>query len=89
MSNIAKNNNLNVDKPVDSTEKTPKKDKIKVIGKNLTQIIISGLVATGMAILHEYATQEQICEVLKAEPEIAGVFGGAIRAFLLKAGNTA
>ena len=86
---MAENNNKNVDNPVDSGEKSQKKSKIKGVGKSMTQIIISGLVATGMAILHEYVTQEQICDVLKAEPEIAGVFGGAIRAFLLKVGNTA
>ena len=86
---MAKNNNLNVDNPVDNEGKSAKKTKTKALGKNAMQILISGLVATGMALLHEYVTQEEICQALKAEPEIAGVFGGAIRAFLLKAGNTA
>ena len=76
-----------MDNPVDNVEITSGKGQKKEMGKNLTQMVISGVIAVAIALMHEYITQSGLCDPIIANPETAGPLGAAVRAVSLNIGK--
>ena len=88
MSNVLKNNTFPGDNPVDKMGTTTEKQPRQGSKNNIMQIIISGIVAVAIALMHEYVSQIGLCEPVTAAPETAGPLGAAIRGLMIAGKNT-